>query len=542
MLQFEDYRQILLEKINKLYGISKNDVVNNGAYGDFTFKIFRIKEEPQKILESIQKTVKDDFIEKIELKENYINFYIKPSSMAKTVSDSIARFGIYPNTFQDTSKALIEHTSSNPTGPIHVGRIRNSIIGDSIFRIVERYGTRSCTQYFVNDSGKQVISLYLGHVKYHSGDEMTVSNLLDGYQKIYDNISKDPEIGREVQKLDEQYENGDRELISKIQKTASIVLDSIKDTLAKLDIKISTYVWESNFLIYGDVEKMLNSLSDELLIEGNAKYVRVGDRKIFLTREDGTSLYFARDLVYHEFKAENFDWIIDVLGEDHKEHAKNLNFVLKNYMDFQPKIDFVFYGFVSLESGKMSTRKGNIITVNDLYDRALEESRAIIKIKRPGYAEDLVNDISSAVATSSIRYNIVKINANKPVTFRWSEALNFEGDSAPFIMYAYARASSILEKTDEQGELSDDYDEYEKALIKAIYMYPYYIQDAKEFLRADIIAGYLLYLVKSFNEFYLNCPILNSEYIKKRIKLLRLFKITMEDSCSLIGIKLLNQI
>ncbi len=542
MLQFTDYKQQLFEKISAVYKISENDIDINGMHGDFTLKIFRINENHEDILNNIKDKVNDDFMDKIELDDNYINFYIKPESMLKIISESIEQFGLYPNIFQDTSKALIEHTSSNPTGPIHVGRIRNSIIGDSLFRIIDRYGTRSCTQYFVNDSGKQVISLYLGYIKYHKGAEMNVSNLLDGYQKIYENIEKDPEIRKEIQDIDEKYEKGDKKLIEQIQKTASIVLNSIKESLLKLDIKISTYVWESNFIIYGDVENLLNELSDDLLSEGNAKYLQVGDRKMFLTRQDGTSLYFARDLVYHKFKEENFDWIIDVLGEDHKEHAKNLDYVLKNFLDFQPKLDFVFYGFVSLESGKMSTRRGNIITVDDLYDRAIDESKSILKEKRPLYNEDKVNEISSAIASSSIRYNIIKINANKPVTFRWAEALNFEGDSAPFIMYAYARACSILEKTEDSGEVSSAYDEYEKGLIKAIYVYPYYLKNAVNFLRPDIIAGYLLYLVKAYNEFYLKCPILNSEFSGRRIKLLRLFKKTMEDAAALIGIKLLNQI
>ena len=542
MLLFDDYRKIILDEIKKIYSIQDNDMDINGNFGDFTLKIFKFKENRGEVYSKIKSILVKDFIDKIELQGNYINFYIRPEKMLDTVDNSLETFGMYPNVFQDTSKALIEHTSSNPTGPIHVGRIRNSIIGDSIYRIINRYGTRSCTQYFVNDSGKQVISLYLGHIKYHRDEEMTVENLLDGYQKIYTNIEKDPDIKKEVQALDERYENGDSQLIKEIQKTASIVLQSITDSLEKLGIHISTYVWESNFIMYGNVAELINSLSENLKSEGKAKYIEIGDKKIFLTRQDGTSLYFARDLVYHMFKSENFDWIIDVLGEDHKDHVKNLDYVLHKFLDFPSRIDYLFYGFVSLDTGKMSTRKGNIITVNDLYEKTVEESVRIIKEKRPDYEKDEIDRISRAIAASSIRFNIVKINANKPLTFRWEEALNFEGDSAPYIMYAYARACSLISRSGKSGKSSGEYNEYEKNLIKAIYFYPYYIQNSVDFLRADIMAGYMLYLVKSFNDFYLNCPIVGTEEEQKRIKIVEVFKKIMEDSAELVGIQLLEKI
>jgi arginyl-tRNA synthetase len=542
MLLFDDYKKDILDEIRKIYSISENDMDINGDFGDFTLKIFKFKDKKEEVYAKIKEALNKEYIEKIELRGNYINFFIKPDKMFNTVESSIETFGMYPNVFQDTSKALIEHTSSNPTGPIHVGRIRNSIIGDSIYRIINRFGTRSCTQYFVNDSGKQVISLYLGHVKYHEGEPMTVENLLDGYQKIYSNMEKDPDIKKEVQELDGRYEKGDRELISNIQKTAAIVLESITASLEKLGIHISTYVWESNFILYGDVAALINRLSDELKLEGNAKYLEIGGKKIFVTRQDGTSLYFARDLVYHMFKSENFDWIIDVLGEDHKDHAKNLDYVLHNYLDFPSRIDYLFYGFVSLDTGKMSTRRGNIITVNDLYEKTVEESEKIIREKRPDYSEETVSQISRAVASSSIRFNIVKINANKPLTFRWSEALNFEGDSAPYIMYAYARACSVLSRAGNSTGSSKEYNEYEKKLIKAMYLYPYYLQNSVDFLRADIIAGYMLYLVKSFNEFYLNCPVIGNEEELKRVGILKVFKRIMEDSSELLGIQLLEKI
>ena len=544
MLIFDDYKEIILKRLRELYpDISQNDVELGRDYGDFTLKIFKLKEDPKIILKKIKENLSEDFIERIDLQGNYINFFIRPENMLGIIYNSIKDFGYFPNTFQDTSKVLIEHTSANPTGPIHVGRIRNSIIGDSIYKILERYGYRSCTQYFVNDSGKQVISLYLGHVKYHKNEKPDLQNLLDGYQRIYREMETNKSIENEIEALAERYEKGDKELIDNIQHVASIVLDSVKASLKKIGIEISTYVWESNFILYGDVNKMLESISENLKSEGSAKYIEIGDKKIFLTRADGTSLYFSRDIVYHLFKQENFDWLVDVLGEDHKDHAKNLEYVLKTFFDFQSKIDFVFYGFVSLENGKMSTRKGRIVTLDDLYEKTIEESVKIIKEKRPDYDENLIKNVSEAIAASSIRFNIVRVNANKPIVFKWSEALNFEGDSAPYIMYSYARACSVLRKSSKSGgELGNDYNKYEKDLIRVMYSYPYSLKSAVEFLRPDIIANYLLNLSKAFNEFYLNCPVINTPEESKRILLIMVYKNIMEDASKLIGIKLLDEI
>jgi Arginyl-tRNA synthetase len=156
MLLFDDYKKIVLDEIKKIYNIEDNDMSLSGNFGDFTLKIFKMKDKREEVYSKVKSIITMDFVERIELQDNYINFYIKPEKMLETVENSIETFGMYPNVFQDTSKALIEHTSSNPTGPIHVGRIRNSIIGDSIYRIINRYGTRSCTQYFVNDSGNRL--------------------------------------------------------------------------------------------------------------------------------------------------------------------------------------------------------------------------------------------------------------------------------------------------------------------------------------------------------------------------------------------------
>lgn len=443
-------------------------------------------------------------------------------------------------------KTLVTHSNGqysgylNPTGPLHVGRVRGSIIGDSLARLLTRYGYRVSTQYYINDSGKQMIALYEGFLRYGQNN-MTPESLLKGYQEIYRAMESDKSIGEDLEKLIQAYEKGDRAIIMKIREIASVMLQNIRDSLQQLDIKIDDYVWESDFLMGGDVDNVVHELSEHLQDDDGAKFIVTDDgSRVFLKRKDGTSLYFARDIAYHLFKSLNFDWFIDVLGEAHKDHGKNLGYVLKKLLDLNQKLDFLYYGFVSLETGKMSTRMGQIVSLWDLISRTEEEALSIVTAKRQDLSPEKLKEISRNVARSSIRFNIIRVNPVKTMVFKWNEALNFEGDSAPYIMYSYTRASSILEKSGDT--IINDFmftDDHEKKLVRSLYTYPYYLEEATKSLRSDIISSYILGLVKSFNDFYSQCPVLNAPEVdrNRRIALMKIYRDILDDACKIIGIK-----
>jgi len=371
VLVFEDFRSRLYKALTKaIPGLDNKDLLlDSSGHGDFTIRLFRIvkdmKTTPDKIFSIVQDELSsEDYIDKMELVGSYINFSIKPERMFAVINESLARTGQYPDIFQDPERILVEHTSANPTGPLHVGRVRGSIIGDSLAKLLTRYGYRVSTQYYINDSGKQMIALYEGFLRYGK-NSMTVGSLLKGYQDIYREMESDKSIAGELEKIIVAYESGDRSIIMKIREIASVMLQDIRDSLMQLDIKIDDYVWESDFLLGGDVDNVMHELSDSLEDEDGARFITTDEgNKVFLRRKDGTSLYFARDIAYHMFKSLNFDWFIDVLGEAHKDHGKNLTYVLKELLELDQKLDFLYYGFVSLESGKMSTRMGKIVSLH----------------------------------------------------------------------------------------------------------------------------------------------------------------------------------
>ncbi|PYB68937.1 arginine--tRNA ligase [Thermoplasma sp. Kam2015] len=545
MLLFQDLRKSIFDTVNERFKISENDVyLDDTGHSDITVRVFRILKSPdggENVINDIITSLSGkDYVERVASEGGYINVWIKRPYMLHEVIDSIEKFGIYPNVFQESDRVSVEHTSANPTGPLHIGRARNSIIGDSVYRILSRYGYRTVRQYFVNDSGKQMISLYTAYIRY--GGPLTIDSLLENYQKIYRDLEKDPEIEKEIERNIERYENADPEVYGMLRKIAGVMLDGIASTLKRIGIEFDEFDWESDLLRDGSVKKVIGML--ETKDDDGAKFIEIPGKKIYLTRKDGTTLYFARDIAYHLLKAENSEWIIDVLGEDHKDHARSLDHVLRHMLRIENRLSFLYYSFITLETGKMSTRRGNIVTLQDLVDKTYEEALKIVNEKRPDLSDDDRKRIADAIATSAVRYSIIRVSAPKPITFRWDEALNFEANSAPFIMYSYARATSILEKASEPEETyGTEMDPEEAELVKMMYVYPYYLKDAANDLKPDLIAGYLISLVQKFNDFYGSCRVIGADpsTYARRIRIVKAYREILSDAGNLIGIKMIEQ-
>ncbi|BAB60485.1 tRNA synthetase Arg [Thermoplasma volcanium GSS1] len=545
MLIFQDIRKLIFERVNEVHKTPENDVyVDPTGHSDFTVRVFRLINQPdgrEKIEKMIEKIRTIENISGAKLENGYINIYLDKRGVLRYLLDYVEKYGKYPDTFQEPERVSVEHTSANPTGPLHIGRARNSIIGDSISRLLGRFGYRVTKQYFVNDSGKQMLSLYTAYEKYNG--PMTMDNLLQDYQKIYKEIEKDKSVEEEIENNLMRYERADPNIYGKLREIAGVMLQGITGTLAKVWIGFDEFNWESDFIRSGEVEKAIESVNPSE--EGGAKYIEVGGRKVFLTRSDGTTLYFSRDIAYHLYKAQNFDWIINVLGEDHKEHGKLLEHVMKGIMNIESKMSFVYYSFITLESGKMSTRRGNIVTLEDLIERTFEEALRIVREKRPDLEEERMKEIAKVIASSSIRFNIIRVSAPKPITFRWDEALNFEGNSAPFIMYTYARGASIIKKKErDEKDFSTEMDHEEEELVRQMYLYPYVLSDAAQNLRPDIIAGYLIDLAQKFNDFYKACRVIGAPdgVYDRRIRLIETYMKIVEDAGDILGIKMLEEI
>ncbi|MDW5564082.1 MAG: arginine--tRNA ligase [Methanomassiliicoccus sp.] len=425
-------------------------------------------------------------------------------------------------------KVLLEHTSVNPTGPIHVGRARNPIIGDTLARCMRAYGYDVTTEYYVNDVGKQVVLLTWGLENIPAEEVAAIESekadhrLVVYYQRANKMMEEDPEVARQVGLMLRRFEDGDEEVMAKVRKTAKLMLDGIIESLESINVVIDQFTWESEFIKDGTAHNVVERLkrSEHCGQDQGACYLELKpfgihgkETRFFFTRADGTTLYTTRDMAYHLDKFRRADRTINILGEDQKLGQAQLAIALK-LLGQERAPECVFYSFVSLPEGRMSTRKGTVVYLDDLIEEAVDRALEEVRKRRTDLSEEKMGEIARAIGRGAVRYNIVRVQPEKPLVFKWEDALNFEGNSAPFVQYAHARACSIQRKAGTSTAAFDPTvltNEYELKLIRALARYPSIIREAGEKQRIQALPAYGHEVASAFNQFYTYVPVLKGE-------------------------------
>ena len=367
---------------------------------------------------------------------------------------------------------MIEHTSANPNGPFHVGRARNAVLGDTFVRMHRAAGYNVTAEYYVDDMGKQVGILCWALENLE--DEQVRKLLAEGdiaieesphsnkedharvlwYQAANLLKAQDPTVDSGVTELVQKSEEADEDILNRFEAAYQPVLDGMLDTLGRMGIAFDTFTKESRFIVDGSVEVLMDQLqSSELhgVAENGAHYLELESKGVkgkstqfYYRRGDGSSLYATRDLAYHQYKWTRSNHLLNILGEDHKLQSKQVGIALEE-LDIQTP-EVVFYAFTKLADGKMSTRRGNVVYMDDLLDEARARALETVREARSDLSEEKLLEIAESVGVSATRFNIARISPEKGITFRWADALSLEADSAPFIMYSHARACSIQRK------------------------------------------------------------------------------------------------
>ena len=522
------------------------------AQGDLSLPCFPFAKElgksPVEIAEKIAEALTNNpALGEVNAVAGYLNIKADPHWLANQVMNNGVRIGdAYGKKPSVEQQILIEHTSANPNGPFHVGRARNAILGDTLVRLHRLHGNNVRAEYYVDDMGKQVgvlawalANLSAEEVEQTLDQRDPVNPKWQGKadhervrwyqaaQSIRQERSDKEEIEIEIGRMVHASEHGDEEVLQAFQDAYQPVLDGMLSTLERLGIAFDTFTKESMFVTNGDVAKLMEKFKTfEIhgVADNGAEFLDLGARglkgktEFFFRRGDGSSLYATRDIAYHIWKWNQCDQLINVLGEDHKLQAKQVGMTLTELGQKIP--DVLFYSFIKLPEGKMSTRKGNVVYMDDLLEEAQAQAAAVVRELHPDYSEELVSSISEAAGTSAVRFNIIKVSPDKGFTFRWEEALAFEGGSAPFVMYSHARACSIVRKCEKAGiDIEANISNKEipipsqmpkgmVELLRTICVHSDVLSKAVNDRRPHLFANQLLQLATSFNSFYRDCMIL----------------------------------
>lgn len=559
-MNYKDYLTNLISGLGIEKELIEISVPPKEGMGDYCLPCFKIKidnlnnpnEKANYILEHL--TFDKNIILDAFVVGPYLNFNINKESLGKIVLEKIENLSDkYGSTNEGIGKSLlIEHTSINPNASPHIGRSRNSIIGDFLVHLYKFNGYDIDREYFVNDIGKQIAMLLIAVKKYSDINSVTFDEMLSLYIKINDEAKEDENIEKEVFKYLNELENGNDIVRNEFKSITDICVEGQKKIFDKMDIHWDTFTHESDF-VFGHITKtILDKINEKGKLkedENGRLYVDLTGYNIptktpvlILTREDKTSLYPLRDIAYTMYKMnKNKDVNLIVLGEDQKVYMEQISAVMDILGYSSPKL--ISYSFVLLNGDKMATREGKVVLLEDFINATIDK----LKVSFSERGTELTNDEYLSLASSCIKYNMLNINRGKNINFNLDDATNFTGNSAIYILYNYVRIKSILNKCD----LNRNYDNLilktktEEQIIKKLYDFEDTVKETVKTNESVIITKYLNDLCGLFSKYYEETSILkeeNSDLKNSRLLLLDAVRIIIENGTNILGIKTVDKL
>ena len=492
------------------------------------------------------------FVSEASAAGGYANIKIDRSALAKPVLLNISQTKEgYGASSEGAGKlVIVEYSSPNVAKPMSVGHLRSTIIGESTKRIYEFGGYTAVGINHLGDFGTQFGKLLYAYQAWRDETAFKkdpIKEMLRLYVKFHEAAKEDLTLDEEARKLFLRLEGGDPALVKLWLEFCVVSLEEFEKIYEKLGVKIDLTLGESFY------EMMLKAAADELLDKKIATRNPDGSVAVnfendalpsfLLKKKDGSSLYALRDIAAAVFRIKIFapEKIIYVVGGEQKLHFQQV-FKTLALLGYDAKIfRHDSFGMVSLPEGKISTREGRVVFLEDLIAEAKARSLEIIRQKEPDLPRDEQERRAEKIGTAAIIYNDLSQSRERNIVFRWEDALNMEGDSAPYLLYVYARAKSILAKSGkclEAGNLSIVVTtEREEKLIVLLARFPEVISRARCEDASHIIAVYLNELAQAFNRFYAEDPVLKAE---SDVKITRLALVESVAQVIKNGLYLLN--
>ena len=491
-----DFKQIIAKAIAEVVNINEKEletyieIPKDTNNGDYAFPCFRLAKElkkaPPMIANDIKEKIQIDkaIIEKVEVAGGYLNFYIQQNVMVKDVLEEIANQEEYGKSEIGKGKNIIvEYSAPNIAKPFHIGHLRTTLIGNSLYRIYKYLGYHTIGINHLGDYGTQFGKMIEAYKMWGEEYDLSVdpiNKLMDMYVRINELCKKDENVlerCRENFRLLEAKDQYCVDLWNKFKDLSMVEFNKIYDIL---NVKFDSYKGES---FYADkMDEVIEKLNEKGILKESegAKIVDLTDVGIdtpcIVQKANGSSIYATRDLaaIMYRAKTYDFDKCLYVVAYEQNLYFKQIFAVARYLVDekYVKGLEHVSYGMVNLPTGKMSTRLGNVVKIEDLINETIEKAKEIIIEKNP----ELENkeEVAKKVGVGAIVYNTLSTTTIKDQIFDWDTALNFQGETGPYIQYTYVRTKSVLEKAGympkiEEVKFDNLLDEASKNCIKLIY-------------------------------------------------------------------------
>ena len=577
-MKIKEIKQKIINSLRQMAGDLPSDFIFNlevplqEERGELTFSCFQLakhlKKSPEKmaieLTEKFQKA-KINFLEKIENIGPYVNFFIDKkilfSSVCKEILEKGDEFG--RSSSGKGRKIGVEYSAPNTNKPQHLGHLRNNLLGNSISNLLKAGGFKVTTFNLINDRGIHICKSMLAYHKW--GEERTPDSekikgdhFVGSYYVLFEEKAKnEPGLLEEVQEMLNKWEAGDPEILHLWQKMNKWAIEGLQQTYQKIGIKFDELNFESDVynsgkdIILKALKKGLCYKREDGAVEIDLEEYDLG--KKVLLRPDGTSVYVTQDIglakLYSTFKTDRFIYVV----ASEQDYYFNVLFKILELFGFEnaDKYYHFSYGLVFLPDGKMKSREGKIVDIDDIIKQMEQLAKSEI-LKRNSHLSPIqVSERAQSIAQSALKFFFLKFKPGQTVNFDPLVSISFEGDTGPYLQYTYARIKSILRKDlKEKVELSNSEVDYsflgnsgEVNLIKSLSIFSDIIQQSFEGYNPSVLSHYLLKLGHQFNEFYHQSHILKSKTKLREARLVLLQSVAqvLKTGLNLLGIDVLEE-
>ncbi len=537
-------------------------IATNENFGDYqcNFAMVNSKiigDNPRKIAEKIKNNFPyGEVVEKLEVAgPGFINIFLTD----KYISNSIKNIGeSYDFSFLNRKgKIIVDFSCPNIAKRMHIGHLRSTIIGESICRIYRYLGYDVVGDNHLGDWGTQFGKLIVGYRNWlnkEAYEKNPIEELERVYVKFSEEVEKDPSLEDLARAELKKVQDGEEENIKLWKEFITESMKEYNKLYKRLDVHFDTYYGESFYNdMMADVVKEL--VDKKIAVDDEGAKVVFFDEKdnlfpCIIQKKDGAYLYSTSDIATVKFRKNTYDvnrmiYLTDARQQDHFKQV----FKITDMLGWNIEKYHIWFGIIRFADGILSTRKGNVIKLEELLDEAHNRAYDVVNEKNPNLSEEEKQNIAEVVGVSSVKYADLSQNKQSDILFEWDKMLSFEGNTAPYLLYTYARIQSILRKVAEQNiDLNEDIEiktenKFEKSLATYLLAFPISVLKAAETFKPNLIADYLYELSKKLNSFYNNCPILNqdTDTLKSRALLIKKTGEILKDGLKLLGIPVLNK-